>query len=100
MSQVTEETIKDNESSGTSSEIDSQPDHSDFKDIFSNRRTLGLFGATCIRALGVVFGDIGTSPLYVFSTIFPNGPVEEIQVLGALCLILYTLTWVVCIKYL
>lgn len=99
MSQVTEETIKDNESSGTSSEIDSQPDHSDFKDIFSNRRTLGLFGATCIRALGVVFGDIGTSPLYVFSTIFPNGPVEEIQVLGALCLILYTLTWIVCIKY-
>lgn len=49
--------------------------------------------------MGVVYGDIGTSVLYVFKSIFPHEP-NETDVKGALCIILWSITWVVCIKYL
>lgn len=32
------------------------------------------FAGLCMRALGVVYGDIGTSPLYVFSTLYTLRP--------------------------
>ncbi|KAM3356123.1 potassium transporter 5-like isoform X1 [Capsicum galapagoense] len=47
----------------------------------------------------VVYGDIGTSPLYVFSSIFPNGVTYEEDILGELSLILYTITLIPVIKY-
>jgi KUP system potassium uptake protein len=54
---------------------------------------------TCLNALGVVYGDIGTSVLYVFESIFPDGDPDPVKVKGALCIIIYTITWIVCVKY-
>lgn len=55
-----------------------------------------------LAALGVVFGDIGTSPLYAFRTCFDelHGtlPTEE-NVLGLLSLIVWALTAVITVKY-
>lgn len=51
------------------------------------------------QSIGVVYGDIGTSPLYVFSTIFPNGVKYEEDILGALSLIFYTITLIPVVKY-
>lgn len=59
----------------------------------------GLF----VAALGVVFGDIGTSPLYVMKVLFGHGgqhiPITLDAVCGIVSLILWTVTLVVSIKY-
>lgn len=58
--------------------------------------------ALTLGALGVVFGDIGTSPLYAFKQAFtpPYGvAVNEVNVLGMLSLIFWTLIATVTIKY-
>ena len=53
-----------------------------------------------IGALGVVYGDIGTSPLYAFDTTLTEaGHFDSELVLGALSLILWALTISVTIKY-
>ena len=55
-----------------------------------------------LAALGVVFGDIGTSPLYAFKQCFGEGggyvPTPD-HVLGILSLITWALIGVVCFKY-
>jgi len=55
-----------------------------------------------IGALGVVFGDIGTSPLYALRECLKALPEGERSagVLGALSLVFWALTLVVCVKYL
>jgi KUP system potassium uptake protein len=56
-----------------------------------------------IMALGVVYGDIGTSPLYAMRECFfgPHGvPPTEANVLGVLSLIIYSLLLVISLKYL
>ena len=53
-------------------------------------------------SVGIVYGDIGTSPLYTFSSIFPNNntlPTEE-NTVGALSLILWTMLLITALKYL
>ena len=58
--------------------------------------------ALTIAALGVVFGDIGTSPLYALRQCFtgPDGvPLTQADVLGVLSLIFWSLIVVVSIKY-
>ncbi len=53
-----------------------------------------------VAALGVVFGDIGTSPLYTLKTVLDlMGSHEPQAVLGALSLIVWTLIIVTSIKY-
>jgi len=53
-----------------------------------------------LAALGVVYGDIGTSPLYAFKQCFDDaGSVNHVRVLGALSLITWSLMIVVTIKY-
>ncbi|MDQ2908627.1 MAG: KUP/HAK/KT family potassium transporter, partial [Candidatus Eremiobacteraeota bacterium] len=54
-----------------------------------------------LAALGVVFGDIGTSPLYTLRTCFTTAHVAPTleNVLGILSLLLWTLAFVVCVKY-
>lgn len=47
----------------------------------------------------MVFGDLGTSPLYVFNNVFPHGVKDEEDIVGALSLIIYSLTLVPLIKY-
>ncbi|MGH8438473.1 MAG: potassium transporter Kup [Pseudomonas sp.] len=55
-----------------------------------------------VAAVGVVYGDIGTSPLYTLKEVFSGDygvPVNHDGVLGILALILWSLIWVVTIKY-
>jgi K+ transporter len=50
------------------------------------------------QSIGVVYGDIGTSPLYVFSSTFTSQPSYQ-DLVGALSIIIWTLTLLVSIKY-
>src|ERR1043165_3540374 len=55
-----------------------------------------------IGALGIVFGDIGTSPLYAFRETFAGHhslPVDKLHVFGVLSLIFWSMMIVVTIKY-
>ncbi|CAJ0910061.1 12065_t:CDS:2, partial [Entrophospora sp. SA101] len=47
----------------------------------------------------VIYGDIGTSPLYTINTIFTSPPADENDVLGAVSLIIWSLTILPMIKY-
>ncbi|KAK3021684.1 hypothetical protein RJ639_047108 [Escallonia herrerae] len=51
------------------------------------------------QSLGVVYGDLGTSPLYVFYNVFPDGIGDPEDVIGALSLIIYSLTLIPLLKY-
>ncbi|HEY0371909.1 MAG TPA: potassium transporter Kup [Thermoanaerobaculia bacterium] len=56
-----------------------------------------------LGALGVVYGDIGTSPLYAFRECFSkehNLPVTPLNILGILSLIFWSLVIVISVKYL
>ncbi len=57
--------------------------------------------ALTLGALGVVYGDIGTSPLYALKEVFKGGHVAPTadNILGVLSLIFWTLTVVVSLKY-
>lgn len=62
--------------------------------------TLGRRIVLASQTLSVVFGDVGTSPLYTFSVMFSKAPVKGNEdVLGALSLVLYTLILISLIKY-
>jgi KUP system potassium uptake protein len=53
-----------------------------------------------LSAIGVVFGDIGTSPLYAVKEVFGSHlPIDKLHVLGVLSLIFWALTLVVTTKY-
>ncbi|HYD90453.1 MAG TPA: KUP/HAK/KT family potassium transporter [Flavobacterium sp.] len=52
-----------------------------------------------IVTLGIIYGDIGTSPLYVMRAIMGEEPIEEQVVLGALSCIFWTLTLQTTVKY-
>jgi KUP system potassium uptake protein len=56
--------------------------------------------ALSLGALGVVFGDIGTSPLYALRDTLGNFPINRIDILGVLSLIFWSLIVVISIKYL
>lgn len=51
------------------------------------------------QSLGVVYGDLGTSPLYVFYNTFPHGIKDTEDVIGALSLVIYSLTLIPLLKY-
>jgi KUP system potassium uptake protein len=64
----------------------------------SAAKPLGLL----IAAVGVVYGDIGTSPLYTLKEVFQGGYGVEVThdaILGVLSLIFWSLIWVVSFKY-
>ena len=67
----------------------------------TRERSSGLSGRIVIAALGVVFGDIGTSPLYALKTCFTTAHVQPTaqNVLGILSLVFWALVIVVCVKY-
>lgn len=65
------------------------------QDINVGRRIILAF-----QTLGIVFGDVGTSPLYTFSVMFSKAPVNgKEDVIGALSLVLYTLILIPLVKY-
>lgn len=51
------------------------------------------------QTLGVVYSSLGTSPLFVFSSAFSDGIDDTLDVVGALSIIIYTLTLIPLIKY-
>ncbi|KAL0023251.1 hypothetical protein WJX79_010795 [Trebouxia sp. C0005] len=55
--------------------------------------------ALAYSAVGVVYGDVGTSPLYVFSSTFTTDTPTETDVLGAMSIIFWTITLIVVVKY-
>jgi KUP system potassium uptake protein len=53
-----------------------------------------------LTALGIVYGDIGTSPLYVYQAIKKaTGQISETAALGSLSLVFWTLIIIVAVKY-
>jgi KUP system potassium uptake protein len=62
----------------------------------------GSLAALALGALGVVYGDIGTSPLYVMKTVFDKSgglELKEPEIVGVLSLIIGSLLVVVTLKY-
>ena len=73
------------------------------KTVTVNRRVAAR-GALALGALGVVFGDIGTSPLYTVETVFNPGdphpvPVSRENVYGVVSLIFWSVTIIVTVTY-
>jgi KUP system potassium uptake protein len=55
--------------------------------------------AGLLVALGIIYGDIGTSPLYVFKAIIAGREISELLILGGLSCIFWTITLQTTIKY-
>ncbi|GAB3023475.1 KUP/HAK/KT family potassium transporter [Niabella terrae] len=55
--------------------------------------------AGLLIALGIIYGDIGTSPLYVLNAITSGKKISELLVIGSLSLIIWTLTLQTTLKY-
>jgi KUP system potassium uptake protein len=55
--------------------------------------------AGLIVALGIIYGDIGTSPLYVFNAIINSKAISELLIVGGLSCIIWTLTLQTTLKY-
>ncbi len=58
-----------------------------------------ITAAGSLIALGIVYGDIGTSPLYTVRGVFVSRPVTEEVVLGTVSAIIWTLTLLTTVKY-
>ena len=66
--------------------------------VVCHHHRVGFLGL--LITLGIVFGDIGTSPLYVMKAILHTGEtINESTILGALSCIIWTLTLQTTIKY-
>ena len=63
--------------------------------------TPGALAGLTLGAIGVVYGDIGTSPLYALKEVFAHGrvPLTPDNILGILSMVFWTLTVVVSLKY-
>src|SRR5580700_4877015 len=67
--------------------------------VIHSERHSGIGQNLAVAALGVVYGDIGTSPLYTVKQCFENAGVSQSRVFGVLSLIAWALTLVVTVKY-
>jgi KUP system potassium uptake protein len=95
MSGIAEEGLQSHGTSGTGGREGGNPDH-------SAAHASGLFGLA-LGALGVVFGDIGTSPLYALQTVFSidNGAIKPTvdDVYSVASAIFWSITLIVSVKY-
>ncbi|MES2775299.1 MAG: KUP/HAK/KT family potassium transporter [Bacteroidota bacterium] len=55
--------------------------------------------AGLLVALGIIYGDIGTSPLYVFNSIITDQVITQDLILGSLSCIIWTMTLLTTVKY-
>ena len=64
-------------------------------------RPASSIAALTLGAIGVVYGDIGTSPLYALKEVFASGhvPLTPQNIYGVLSLVFWTLTVIVSVKY-
>src|SRR5574343_25815 len=65
----------------------------------SNRNNSKITAASLLVALGIIYGDIGTSPLYVLKAIIGNRPVSELIVYGGISCVFWTITFQTTFKY-
>lgn len=66
----------------------------------SNTKSLNrVTFASLLVALGIIYGDIGTSPLYVLKAIVGERKIDEVLVYGGVSLIFWTLVFQTTIKY-
>ena len=72
------------------------------EDESQGHRIQGSTSALALGAVGVVYGDIGTSPLYAMKEVFVGHhplTVDKLHIYGALSLVFWTLIFIVTIKY-
>jgi KUP system potassium uptake protein len=58
-----------------------------------------LSAAGLLVTLGIIYGDIGTSPLYVMKAIVGEKPITETLIMGALSLVFWSITLITTFKY-
>ncbi len=58
-----------------------------------------LSAAGLLVTLGIIYGDIGTSPLYVMKAIVGSAPIQESTIFGAISCVFWTLTLQTTLKY-
>jgi KUP system potassium uptake protein len=77
-------------------------DHAHNDDESHGHRIEGSLGKLALGAIGVVFGDIGTSPLYAMKETFVGHhplAVDQLHVFGVLSLVFWSLMLIVTVKY-
>jgi KUP system potassium uptake protein len=65
----------------------------------SNNHSDRITIASLLVALGIIYGDIGTSPLYVMKAIIGDRPIDEALVFGGVSCVFWTLVFQTTIKY-
>jgi KUP system potassium uptake protein len=65
----------------------------------SNSNYQKVTAATLLVALGIIYGDIGTSPLYVMKAIVGNREISKMLVYGGISCVFWTLTFQTTFKY-
>lgn len=63
------------------------------------KQTSKATAAGLLIALGIIYGDIGTSPLYVLNAIITGKEISEFLIVGALSCVIWTLTLQTTLKY-
>ncbi|VBB71956.1 Putative potassium transporter related to N. crassa HAK-1 [Podospora comata] len=89
------------ENGGPSNSSDDVEEGDDWRD--KHGKTKQVFKGTALlwlayQSIGVIYGDIGTSPLYVYSSTFLEPPTQE-DLLQVLSVIIWSLTIMVTVKY-
>lgn len=69
------------------------------KKIIVSKNANKVSAAGLLIALGIIYGDIGTSPLYVFNAICDGKILSELLIIGSLSCVIWTLTLQTTIKY-
>ena len=64
-----------------------------------NKHLTPISTAGVLIALGIIYGDIGTSPIYTFRFIVDEHPITEDLILGGLSCVFWTLTLITSVKY-
>lgn len=68
-------------------------------DKVKNGINQNVTAASLLVALGIIYGDIGTSPLYVLKAIVGDRPISETLVYGGISCVFWTITFLTTFKY-
>src|SRR5262245_2641386 len=67
--------------------------------VLQNGHIRKVTTASLLVALGIIYGDIGTSPLYVLKAIVGERPISRLLVYGGISCVFWTLTFQTTFKY-